>query len=166
MFRRVARVATTRAVAPLCRSAAPLVPLTAVPAGCVASSWRACSTAPPPTAPHPSGLPKELCDDLAALIAKDRMVVFLTGTPEQPRCGFTGRLVDILSQFGASYSFVDIMESDEICEGLKEYSSWPTYPQIYIDGELLGGYDIARQMAVDGSLAKLLADKDLLEKDE
>eukprot|EP00658_Telonema_sp_P-2_P062525 TRINITY_DN51198_c0_g1_i1.p1 TRINITY_DN51198_c0_g1~~TRINITY_DN51198_c0_g1_i1.p1 ORF type:complete len:118 (+),score=40.69 TRINITY_DN51198_c0_g1_i1:170-523(+) len=67
---------------------------------------------------------------------------FLTGSPEAPRCRFTVSLVDILNQIGVQYSYVNILEDDEVCEGLKEFSSWPTYPQVYIDGELIGGYDI------------------------
>lgn len=103
-----------------------------------------------------------LADVLDAIIRKDRMVVFLTGTPTQPRCRFTVATVDILRQLGVKYSYFNILDDDEVCEGLKEYSSWPTYPQVYIDGELIGGYDVIKKMLLDGDLTKLLKDKDLL----
>lgn len=99
---------------------------------------------------------------LDALIHKGRIVVFLTGTPDAPRCGFTVRMVELLEQLPIKYEFVNIMEDDEVCEGLKAYSQWPTYPQLYIDGELVGGWDVTRQMVMDGTLIKELQNKGLL----
>lgn len=106
---------------------------------------------------------------LHALINGHRIMVFLTGTPSEPRCGFTMRMVELLDQlpidFDRDVGFFDIMTDDDVCEGLKSYS-WPTYPQLYIDGELIGGYDITRQMTMDGSLINLLSKKGLLAKKE
>lgn len=107
-------------------------------------------------------LTEELKKDLQTMIGQDRVVCFLTGTPEAPRCRFTVALVDMLNQIGVEYSFVNILEDDEVCEGLKIYSSWPTYPQVYIDNELIGGYDIIKTMMLDGELPKLLKSKKLL----
>lgn len=90
------------------------------------------------------------------------MVVFLTGTPTAPRCRFTAATVDILKQLGVKYSFFDILEDDEICEGLKVHSGWPTLPQIFIDGELIGGYDVCKTMLLSGDLTKLLKEKDMI----
>lgn len=109
------------------------------------------------------GLSPELRAQLKHLIEQDKMVVFLTGTPMQPRCGFTMRMVELLQQFGVKYTPVNILESDDVCEGLKVYSNWPTYPQVYIDGELIGGWDVVREMAVDGSLVTLFQEKGLLQ---
>jgi monothiol glutaredoxin len=99
---------------------------------------------------------------LHGLINQARIVVFLTGTPDHPRCGFTVRIVELLGQLPIKYEFVNIMEDEEVCEGLKTYAQWPTYPQLYIDGELIGGWDITRQMVMDGSLIKILHEKGLL----
>ena len=110
----------------------------------------------------PGDVPEPLRTEIADMIAQDRVVVFLTGTPQQPRCGFTVRMVDLLKQFQVEYSFVNILEDDDVCEGLKAYSDWPTYPQMYVDKELVGGYDLVKQMALDGSLVKLLKEKELL----
>ncbi|KAG5487038.1 hypothetical protein LSCM1_07707 [Leishmania martiniquensis] len=110
----------------------------------------------------PSDVTDDLAKDLHDIIHRDRVVVFLTGTPEHPRCRFTAQLVDLLNQLGLRYSFFDIMADDEVCEGLKAYSDWPTYPQVYVDGELLGGYDICKKMMLDGTLTGMLREKDLM----
>ncbi|KPI84134.1 glutaredoxin-like protein [Leptomonas seymouri] len=110
----------------------------------------------------PSDVPAALAKDIKDIIHHDRLVVFLTGTPEQPRCRFTVQLVDLLNQLGIKYSFFNILDDDEVCEGLKRYSDWPTYPQVYVDGELLGGYDVCRHMMLDGSLIHTFKEKELL----
>lgn len=112
-----------------------------------------------------TGFENPLHKKLDGLINQARIVVFLTGTPSQPRCGFTVRMVEMLEQLPIKYEFVNIMEDEEVCEGLKTYSQWPTYPQLYIDGELIGGWDITRQMVIDGSLIKILSEKKLLLED-
>jgi monothiol glutaredoxin len=109
-----------------------------------------------------SDVPADLAKDIRDIIGHDRLVVFLTGTPEQPRCRFTVQLVDLLNQLGIKYSFFNILDDDEICEGLKQYSDWPTYPQVYLDGELLGGYDICKDMMLDGSLIRTFKEKQLM----
>ena len=128
------------------------------------------SFAPPVAAPvataaarfAPGDVPEPLRGEIAGLIGQERVVVFLTGTPQAPRCGFTVRMVELLQQFQVKYAFVNILEDDDVCEGLKAYSDWPTYPQMYVDKELVGGYDLVKTMALDGSLVKLLKDKELL----
>ena len=110
----------------------------------------------------PADVPVDLAKDIKDIIEHDRIVVFLTGTPEQPRCRFTVQLVDLLNQLGIKYGFFNILDDDEICEGLKKYSDWPTYPQVYLDGELLGGYDICKSMMLDGSLIRTLKEKELM----
>lgn len=100
-----------------------------------------------------------LCYDL---IHSGRVVIFLTGTPERPQCRFTRALCGLLEQIKLKYQYVDIMESDELCEGLKDYSGWPTYPQVYIDHELIGGYDVVKELVLSGSFTKMLSEKGLL----
>jgi Grx4 family monothiol glutaredoxin len=90
----------------------------------------------------------------------------MKGLPSAPRCGFSKQIVEILDGIrlptndtrGVPYDAIDILTDEELRQGLKTYSNWPTYPQLYIDGELIGGLDIVREMAQDGSLqAALLA---------
>lgn len=109
-----------------------------------------------------SDVPPDLAKDIDDIIHNDRLVLFLTGTPEEPRCRFTMQMVDLLDQLGVRYGYFNILDDEEVCEGLKRYSSWPTYPQVYVDGELLGGYDICKEMLLDGSLTKLFQEKELL----
>ncbi|GET85764.1 thioredoxin-like protein [Leishmania tarentolae] len=110
----------------------------------------------------PSDVSDDLAKDLHDIICHDRLVVFLTGTPEQPRCRFTAQLVNLFHQLGVKYSFFNILDDEEVCEGLKVYSDWPTYPQVYLDGELIGGYDICKTMMLDGTLTTMLKDKQLI----
>jgi len=106
-----------------------------------------------------AGEMSELHKTLSQMIRKDRVVVFLTGTPASPQCRFTRGMVDLLNAHSIPYIYFDVLEDDEVCEELKVFSNWPTYPQLYIDGELIGGYDISKEMARDGRLAALLREK-------
>lgn len=94
---------------------------------------------------------------IAATIARERIMLFMKGMPETPMCGFSAAVVQILKQHGARYGAVNILADQELREGLKEYSSWPTYPQLYVDGKLVGGCDIVRELHQKGELAALLA---------
>lgn len=77
------------------------------------------------------------------------------GTPQAPQCGFSRQLVEILNNEEFRYDYFDILSDDNIRQGLKSYSNWPTYPQVYIRGELIGGLDIVQQLQDDGELAAL-----------
>jgi monothiol glutaredoxin len=90
-------------------------------------------------------------------LAGNRVVLYMKGTPDFPQCGFSGRAVQILEQCGTKYAFVNVFEDPEIRENLKAYSQWPTFPQLFIDGELIGGSDIMMDMFQKGELQKLLA---------
>jgi len=72
----------------------------------------------------------------------------MKGTPDAPRCGFSNQIVEVLKVNDISFSSFDILEDNEVRQGLKEFSEWPTYPQLYIKGELMGGLDIVKEMAV------------------
>jgi len=84
------------------------------------------------------------------------VVLFMKGTPDFPQCGFSAQTVAALRACGAEFKAVDIFEDPELREALKRYSSWPTYPQLYVNGELVGGCDIALEMYHSGELKKLL----------
>jgi monothiol glutaredoxin len=87
------------------------------------------------------------------------VVLFMKGTPQAPMCGFSGQVVQILDHLGVSYKGLNVLESDELREGIKAYSNWPTVPQLYIKGEFVGGCDIVREMFQAGELATLLKEK-------
>ncbi|KAG2425038.1 hypothetical protein HYH02_015089 [Chlamydomonas schloesseri] len=96
---------------------------------------------------------------ISFLLSNWPVVLFMKGSGEQPRCGFSGKVVAALQKLGVSFKSVDILSDEAVRQGLKEYSNWPTYPQLYIKGELVGGCDIVMDMAASGELAALLADK-------
>lgn len=88
----------------------------------------------------------------------NHVVLYMKGTPDFPQCGFSGRAVQILEQCGTEYAFVNIFEDPEVRENLKRYSQWPTFPQLFVNGELVGGSDIMMDMYERGELQKLLAE--------
>ena len=87
------------------------------------------------------------------------VVLFMKGTPVFPQCGFSATVVQVLSLMGVKFKGVDVLTDDEIREGIKAYSSWPTIPQLYVKGEFLGGCDIIREMYEAGELPEVLAEK-------
>ena len=90
-------------------------------------------------------------------ISRDRIMLFMKGNPSMPQCGFSAAVVGMLKETGAKFGSFNILADQEIREGLKEYSSWPTFPQLYLDGKLVGGCDIVRDLHARGELTKLLA---------
>lgn len=84
------------------------------------------------------------------------ILLYMKGTPDFPQCGFSGQTVAALNAIGKPYSFVNIFEDQEVREGLKVYSNWPTFPQLYVKGELVGGCDIVVEMYHSGELKELL----------
>lgn len=95
-------------------------------------------------------------DYIRALLKRDKIMVFITGTPSRPRCGFTRKIVGLLDEYKAHYSYFDIMSDGPLCERLKTFSNWPTFPQVYVDGELIGGCDVCTQMHEEGELRSAL----------
>jgi monothiol glutaredoxin len=87
------------------------------------------------------------------------VVLFMKGTPQFPMCGFSGQVVQILDHLGVAYKGVNVLESEEIRNGIKAYSNWPTIPQLYVKGEFVGGCDIIREMFQAGELLETLKDK-------
>ena len=86
------------------------------------------------------------------------VVLFMKGTPDFPQCGFSAAAVRTLEACGASFGYVNIFEDPELRDALKRYSNWPTYPQLYVQGELVGGSDILTEMYQKGELQQLLDD--------
>lgn len=103
-------------------------------------------------------VPEELRAKLASLIASGDVVLFMKGTREAPRCGFSASVVEILDDVlpSGGYQTVDVLADQAVREGIKVYSDWPTIPQLYIRGELVGGADIARELAQSGELYRML----------
>jgi Grx4 family monothiol glutaredoxin len=102
---------------------------------------------------------------LEGLVNSSPVMVFIKGTPEEPKCGFSGKLVHILKQEKIPFSSFDILSDDEVRQGLKVLSNWPSYPQLYIKGELVGGSDIVMEMHKSGELKKLLSEKGIISKE-
>ncbi|KAL1302859.1 hypothetical protein AAFC00_003189 [Neodothiora populina] len=98
-------------------------------------------------------------------VASAPVVLFMKGTPETPQCGFSRASIQILGMQGvnpAKFTAFNVLEDEELRSGIKEYSEWPTIPQLYVNQEFVGGTDIMMSMHQDGSLAKLLEEKDVL----
>jgi len=92
------------------------------------------------------------------------VVLFMKGTPQFPMCGFSGQVVQILDYIGVSYKGLNVLENDDLRQGIKSYSNWPTIPQLYVKGEFVGGCDIIREMFQAGELQNLFKDKGLAVK--
>lgn len=95
-------------------------------------------------------------DRLKALINKSKVMVFMKGDRNTPRCGFSKQLIQILNETAVAYDTFDILSDEEVRQGLKTYSDWPTYPQVYVNGELQGGLDIIKEMLAGGELLNVL----------
>ncbi len=99
---------------------------------------------------------------IEAALANDDVVLFMKGNPEYPQCGFSAAVVDVLNRMAVPYNTHDVLQSAELRDGFKAYSDWPTIPQLYVKGELVGGCDIVREMFETGELNTLFADKGLV----
>jgi monothiol glutaredoxin len=98
----------------------------------------------------------DVVDRIKTQLSSSPVVLFMKGTPDFPQCGFSAQAVAALRACGAQFKHVDIFEDPELREALKHYSNWPTYPQLYVKGELVGGCDIALEMYRSGELKRLL----------
>ncbi|MBK6896919.1 MAG: Grx4 family monothiol glutaredoxin [Alphaproteobacteria bacterium] len=90
------------------------------------------------------------------------VVLFMKGTAAYPQCGFSSVVVQVLSHLGIPFRDINVLEDNDIREGIKEFTDWPTIPQLYVKGEFIGGSDIVREMYATGELQELLAEKGLL----
>ena len=90
-------------------------------------------------------------------VKSNDVVLFMKGTPQFPMCGFSGQVVQILDYLGVPYKGVNVLENDEIRQGIKDFSNWPTIPQLYVKGDFVGGCDIVREMFQSGELQEHLS---------
>jgi monothiol glutaredoxin len=98
----------------------------------------------------------ELRNRIEKTIGQQRIMLFMKGSPAMPQCGFSAAVVQILKQLDVPFGSHNILADSELREGLKQYSNWPTYPQLYLDGKLVGGSDIIRELHTRGELGPLL----------
>jgi monothiol glutaredoxin len=101
-------------------------------------------------------------DFIAKTVAEHLVVLFMKGVPEQPRCGFSAVTVQILDHLGVDFVGVDVLQDDELRQGIKSFSDWPTIPQLYVKGEFVGGSDIVREMFQSGELKPFLTEKGVI----
>jgi monothiol glutaredoxin len=92
-------------------------------------------------------------------VKSNDVVLFMKGTPQFPMCGFSGQVVQILDYLGVPYKGLNVLDSADLRQGIKDYSNWPTVPQLYLKGEFVGGCDIIREMFQAGELQELLKEK-------
>src|SRR6266403_454577 len=98
-------------------------------------------------------------------VKANEVVLFMKGTPQSPMCGFSGLVVQILDHLGVPYKGLNVLDSDELRQGIKTYSQWPTIPQLYVKGEFVGGCDIIREMFQAGELQTLFKEKGVATRD-
>ena len=95
-------------------------------------------------------------DKIHQQLSSDKIVLYMKGTPQLPQCGFSAKASQMLGACGAKFTTYDILSDPEMRQGLKEYSNWPTFPQLYVNGELVGGCDIMTELYQKGELQKLV----------
>lgn len=111
---------------------------------------------PASAAPSPAGEPNPIRDAIAEAISEHKVILFMKGTPEAPACGFSARTVAALQALDTAFAAVDILPDPRIRQELSAISDWPTIPQLFVNGELLGGCDIVTEMYESGELAEAL----------
>lgn len=97
-----------------------------------------------------------VAEQIKQIIENDDIVLFMKGTPDFPQCGFSGRVAQILNECNAKFVGVNVLEDPEIRQGIKDFSKWPTIPQLYVKGEFIGGCDIVNEMFENGELKDVL----------
>ncbi len=100
----------------------------------------------------------DVIERIKSQLSANPVLLYMKGTPDFPQCGFSAAAVRALTSVGVSFGHVNIFEDPELREALKQYSNWPTYPQLYVNGELLGGSDIIMEMYNSGELQKVLSE--------
>ena len=102
---------------------------------------------------------EEIKNKIQKFIDTDNVVLFMKGTPDFPQCGFSANTVAILNYFNVEFKSYNVLENDELRQGIKQFSDWPTIPQIYINQEFIGGFDILKDMAESGDFEQVLKEK-------
>ena len=101
-------------------------------------------------------------EQIKNLINENDVCLFMKGTPDVPQCGFSLAVANMLKHLNVKFKGINVLENDEMRQGIKQYSDWPTIPQLYIKGEFLGGSDIVKEMFEKGELKELLKNKSLI----
>ena len=96
-------------------------------------------------------------DEIKQLVEGNKIVIFMKGTPQMPMCGFSAATCEVLKTLGVPFHSVNVLAAPAIREGIKQYTNWPTIPQVFIGGKFVGGCDIVREMHASGELAKLVS---------
>jgi monothiol glutaredoxin len=113
---------------------------------------------PDPSSNHEPEAMSNVQETLRDQVTKNRVVLYMKGTPQFPQCGFSATVAEILKRCGVDdYFSVNVLADAEIRQGIKEFANWPTIPQLYVDGEFIGGCDIVREMYASGELQKVLS---------
>ena len=99
---------------------------------------------------------QDIFERIKQQVEKDRVVLYMKGTPALPQCGFSQVTTEILRRLGVKFQSYDVLKDPALREGIKQYANWPTIPQLYVDGEFVGGCDIVRSMYESGELQKLV----------
>jgi monothiol glutaredoxin len=99
---------------------------------------------------------EDVLDRIRSEISQNRIMIYMKGTPSFPMCGFSAATIDVFNQLGVPYETVDVLADPAIRDGIKRFSKWPTVPQVYIDGQFIGGCDIIREMHASGELEPLV----------
>lgn len=102
-----------------------------------------------------------IIDQINKIIASNDVVIFMKGSKELPQCGFSAIVVNIFNKLNVNFKAINILENNELREAIKDYSNWPTIPQIYIKGEFIGGCDILKEVFLNGELFKILENKEI-----
>ena len=100
----------------------------------------------------------EMKEKIQKLLKENPVMLFMKGSPESPLCGFSGKVSQILNYMKVSFNYYDVLDDEDMRGGIKEYAQWPTIPQLYINGEFIGGCDIVQEQFENGELEKLLSD--------
>ena len=104
----------------------------------------------------------EINKKIKSILDKNNIVLFMKGTPDAPECGFSMTVSNILKHLKVNFEGINVLESNELRQGIKDFTDWPTIPQLYVKGEFVGGCDIVKEMFEKGDLKKLLETKSLL----
>jgi|TARA_B110001452_G_C15021387_1_gene356997 monothiol glutaredoxin len=104
----------------------------------------------------------DIKNEIKTMVEKNSVCLFMKGTPDSPQCGFSMALSNILKHLNVKFEGINVLENENIRQGIKEYSDWPTIPQLYIKGEFVGGCDIVKEMFEKGELKELLSSKSLI----
>ena len=101
---------------------------------------------------------EEIKNKINSQIEQNKVILYMKGTKEMPQCGFSARVVQILDSHGVEYEAVDVLADPEIRQGIKDFSNWPTIPQLYVNGQFVGGCDICVELNQSGELGQILLD--------